>query len=41
MAGQRLPRFLGRSSERALLDGLLENVRKGQSAVLVVGASIV
>jgi DNA-binding CsgD family transcriptional regulator len=36
MAAQRLPGFLGRSSERELLDRLLENVRAGQSAVLVI-----
>ena len=36
MAGQRLPELQGRSSERALLDGLLEDVRRGHSAVLVI-----
>ncbi len=37
MAAERLPGFWGRSSERALLDRLLEDVRAGQSAVLVIG----
>ena len=36
MAGFRSPGFRGRSSERAVLDRLLANVRGGQSAVLVV-----
>src|SRR5215217_1809866 len=36
MAGRRSPVLLGRADERALLDRLLENVRAGQSAVLVV-----
>ena len=36
MAGFRSPGFRGRSSERAVLDRLLENVRGGQSAVLVI-----
>jgi DNA-binding CsgD family transcriptional regulator len=36
MATQRLPGLRGRSSERALLDRLLEDARNGQSAVLVV-----
>ena len=36
MAAQRLQGFRGRTSEREALDRLLENVRGGQSAVLVV-----
>src|SRR4051794_7959712 len=36
MAAPRSPELLGRPSERQILDGLLENVRGGQSAVLVV-----
>ena len=36
MAGRRAPVLLGRAAERELLDRLLENVRAGQSAVLVV-----
>ncbi len=36
MAGFLSPGFRGRSSERAVLDRLLTNVRGGQSAVLVV-----
>ncbi|HYY85355.1 MAG TPA: AAA family ATPase, partial [Beijerinckiaceae bacterium] len=36
MAGRRLSVLLGRADERELLDRLLENVRAGQSAVLVV-----
>jgi DNA-binding NarL/FixJ family response regulator len=36
MAGRRPPVLLGRADERELLDRLLENVRAGQSAVLVV-----
>src|SRR5215218_2572224 len=36
MAGQRPPVLLGRADERELLDRLLENVRAGQSAVLVI-----
>src|SRR4051812_41441436 len=36
MAPPRTPGFLGRSSERALLDRLLDGVRGGQSAVLVI-----
>ena len=36
MAVQPLPGFRGRSSERALLDRLLEEVRRGESAVLVI-----
>src|SRR5215218_10064919 len=36
MAGRRSPVLLGRADERELLDRLLENVRAGQSAVLVV-----
>ena len=36
MTGFRSPGFRGRSSERAVLDRLLSNVRGGQSAVLVV-----
>jgi hypothetical protein len=32
----RAPAFRGRSSEREVLDRLLENVRGGQSAVLVI-----
>src|SRR5215217_1480756 len=36
MAGRRPPVLLGRADEGELLDRLLENVRAGQSAVLVV-----
>ena len=36
MATYRSPRLRGRSGERAVLDHLLENVRGGQSAVLVI-----
>ena len=36
MAARRPPVLLGRAGERQLLDRLLENVRGGQSAVLVV-----
>jgi DNA-binding CsgD family transcriptional regulator len=36
MAVEPLPRFRGRSVERALLARLLEDVRSGQSAVLVI-----
>jgi DNA-binding NarL/FixJ family response regulator len=36
MAGRRPPVLLGRANERELLDRLLEDVRAGQSAVLVV-----
>jgi DNA-binding CsgD family transcriptional regulator len=36
MALQRPPAFRGRTSEREVLDRLLENVRAGQSAVLVI-----
>ena len=36
MAAHRPPAFRGRSSERELLDRLLDNVRGGQSAVLVI-----
>jgi DNA-binding CsgD family transcriptional regulator len=36
MATTRAPGFLGRTSERHLLDRLLANVRGGQSAVLVI-----
>ena len=36
MAARRPPVFLGRAGERQVLDRLLENVRGGQSAVLVV-----
>ena len=36
MAAHRPPAFRGRAGERELLDRLLENVRGGQSAVLVV-----
>src|SRR5215218_8342340 len=36
MVGQRPPVLLGRADERELLDRLLENVRAGQSAVLVI-----
>jgi DNA-binding NarL/FixJ family response regulator len=36
MEGRRSPVLLGRADERELLDRLLENVRAGQSAVLVV-----
>ena len=32
----RAPGFVGRTSERALLDGLLERVREGESEVLVI-----
>src|SRR5918912_3113017 len=32
----RSPVLLGRAGERQVLDGLLENVRGGQSAVLVI-----
>src|ERR687898_1030154 len=36
MAGRRPSVLLGRAGERQVLDGLLENVRGGQSAVLVI-----
>src|SRR5215213_3773597 len=36
MAATGAPGFLGRTSEREVLDGLLANVRGGQSAVLVI-----
>src|SRR5215207_6433044 len=36
MAAGRAPVLLGRAAERELLDRLLENVRAGQSAVLVL-----
>jgi DNA-binding CsgD family transcriptional regulator len=36
MAGTRPPGFLGRSSERQLLDRLLEDARAGRSAVVVI-----
>jgi DNA-binding CsgD family transcriptional regulator len=36
MAAQRPPPFWGRNSERQVLDRLLENVRRGESAVLVI-----
>ena len=36
MAAERLPGFRDRSSERALLDRLLEDARRGQSGVLVI-----
>ncbi len=36
MAAQRLHAFRGRTSEREVLDRLLENVRQGQSGVLVI-----
>jgi hypothetical protein len=36
MAATRTPGFLGRTSERDALDGLLAEVRGGQSAVLVI-----
>src|SRR5215211_2846888 len=36
MVGQRPPVLLGRAGERETLDRLLENVRAGQSAVLVI-----
>jgi len=36
MAAPRSPVLLGRAGERQVLDGLLENVRGGQSAVLVI-----
>ena len=36
MAPHRPPEFRGRASERGALDRLLENVREGQSAVLVI-----
>jgi len=36
MANHRQPVFRGRASERGVLDGLLQNVRGAQSAVLVI-----
>src|SRR4051794_7257915 len=36
MSARRPPVLLGRTEERQLLDGLLANVRGGQSAVLVI-----
>src|SRR3954467_6631091 len=36
MTAERLPELQGRSGEHAQLDRLLENVRGGQSAVLVI-----
>jgi DNA-binding CsgD family transcriptional regulator len=36
MTAVRAPAFLGRTRERAVIDRLLANVRKGQSAVLVI-----
>jgi hypothetical protein len=36
MAAQRQPGFRGRTSECQVLDGLLEKVRGGQSAALVI-----
>jgi DNA-binding CsgD family transcriptional regulator/tetratricopeptide (TPR) repeat protein len=36
MAASRLPAFRGRTSERGVLDRLLDNVRAGQSEVLVI-----
>jgi DNA-binding CsgD family transcriptional regulator len=36
MTVRRPPVLLGRAGEREVLDGLLENVRRGQSAVLVI-----
>jgi DNA-binding CsgD family transcriptional regulator len=36
MASRRQPVFVGRSRERAVLDRLLEDVRRGRSAVLVL-----
>jgi AAA ATPase domain len=36
MAAQRPPPFWGRNSERQVLDQLLENVRRGESGVLVI-----
>ncbi len=36
MAAHRQPEFRGRANERQVLDRLLENVRGGQSAVLVI-----
>ena len=36
MAAQRPPPFWGRNRERQVLDRLLENVRRGGSAVLVI-----
>src|SRR5262245_20095843 len=36
MAAPLAPGFLGRATEREVLDGLLANVREGQSAVLVI-----
>src|SRR3954469_16773772 len=36
MTAERLPKLQGRSAEHAQLDRLLENVRGGQSAVLVI-----
>jgi DNA-binding CsgD family transcriptional regulator len=38
MAAERVPTLQGRLSERALLDRLLEGVRRGQSRVLVIRA---
>jgi DNA-binding CsgD family transcriptional regulator len=37
VAARRAPVLLGRAGERQVLDRLLENVRGGQSAVLVIG----
>ena len=36
MSAERLPELRGRSSERALLDRLLEDARAGRSGVLVI-----
>ena len=36
MPGKGPPAFLGRTSEREYLDRMLENVRQGQSGVLVI-----
>jgi len=38
MGVERAPRFRGRTSEREKLDGLLEDVRRGRSGVLVIRA---
>ena len=40
MASQRSPEFLGRTSECEVLDRLLEKVRGGQSAVLVIRGEV-
>ena len=38
MGVERTPMFRGRTSEREKLDGLLEDVRRGRSGVLVIRA---